>query len=192
MAPNPCPDRQDRDEPAIADTFAQEADRPTQDDHDLSFSETAREQIALAEEMETALVRHDFRWQVHLDLMANQAEAAPALRPESDTGRSVTHEYHDRRSRWEAHREVIASSYEDGIADLRDRGETASDHFKQASVEPASVPSQEFESSASQSTMIDVPEPAPPEPPAIEPTSPEITPASQDFTVAVQSNERGM
>lgn len=119
--------------PEVQGDFADNAKAPADSPQiEPSFSMGVASEVALNQEREAALERHEFRWKIHRERIANQTEISPSLGPDGNTSRSVQNEYQHMRDRWEVQRDAILQDYEIQVTDHRANGNTLSDHFQSA------------------------------------------------------------
>jgi len=173
----------------LQDVFSQNANVPAPVQKEHGFAASVAAEAAMNRDKNMALDRHEFRWKIHRDRIANQTEIAPSLGPDGHSDRSLVREYQEMRSRWEVQRDAIVQDFDDKITDHRSANQTLSAHFQEAETITSdhqaemTTPSMDFNAAANNQIGI-VPEPA------IEPTSePVIEPAPEPQSAEIETRE---
>lgn len=156
-------------------------------DKTKSWRESANAQLAIQQDREAAMDRHDARWRMQENRLA--AQSAPGLHPPGmggDDGQSMKERFKEARERWEDQRVSIEDKFDQDRENERASGKTLSDVQRESAApnmetnasSPSPLPEPEH------STAPDIaPEPVGPdmEVGGLEPHDPAIAP---DFSLA--------
>lgn len=104
--------------------------QPARSEEINSVSDTAQNQIDARARYDERLESHEAAWKQQRDALAHKQHPAPSLGLESPDHRAIQKEYQDRRSHWDAQAEAIDQAYAQERSDIRESGQTPSDHFK--------------------------------------------------------------